>query len=106
MSERSNERVLALEYEAQPEMAESRLREIAEEASARWGIVRMLAIHRVGTCELGVPTVFVACSAPHRREALEACHWIIDELKRSVPIWKREVYEDGSSWVSAEGTSS
>jgi molybdopterin synthase catalytic subunit len=98
-----HERVLALEYEAQVDMAEKRMREIVDTAAARWGLVRAVAVHRVGTCELGDPTVFIGCSAPHRKEALEACHWIIDELKRSVPIWKKEMYSDGSSWVGAEG---
>ena len=60
-------------------------------------------IHRVGRCSLGEPTVVIACSAPHRADALEACRWLIDELKESVPIWKKEIYEDGDAWVGDEG---
>ena len=104
--DRATDRVLRLEYEAHPTLAAERLEAIAREAAERWGLAAVVAIHRTGVCELGEPTVVVACSAPHRREALEACHWTIDELKRSVPIWKREVYADGTSWVGAEGSES
>ena len=95
--------VTALEYEAHPTLADERLKEIAAEAAAKWGLERVIAIHRTGTCELGEPTVVVACGSAHRGEALDACHWIIDELKATVPIWKKEIYSDGSSWVGAEG---
>ena len=91
--------VVRLEYEAHAPLAEQRLNEIALAASNRWGLARVTAIHRTGTCELGDATVVVACSAPHRAEALDACRWIIDQIKLEVPIWKREVYEDGSAWV-------
>jgi molybdopterin synthase catalytic subunit len=102
VAERAEDKVESLEYEAEPSLAEARLRAIAEEAASRWDLARVIAVHRVGTCPLGEPTVVVACGAPHRREALEGCHWIIDQIKGSVPIWKREVYEDGSSWVGPE----
>src|SRR5919112_2648618 len=103
VSERRDERVVALEYEAHTGLAETRIGEIAEEAAARWGLEAIVAVHRTGACSLGEPTVVIACSAPHRREALAACAWAIDEIKRSVPIWKREVYESRTSWVAAEG---
>jgi molybdopterin synthase catalytic subunit len=93
--------VTKLEYEAHTTLAEEKMREIAASAQQRWKLARVTAIHRTGTCELGDPTVVIACSAPHRSEALEACHWIIDEIKQSVPIWKREVYSDGSAWVES-----
>jgi molybdopterin synthase catalytic subunit len=96
--------VVRLEYEAHPTLAPARMREIAEEAARRWNLERTVAIHRTGPCELGEPTVVIACSAAHRTEALDACRHIIDTIKESVPIWKREVYADGSSWVGAEGT--
>lgn len=95
--------VMRLEYEAHPDLAEGRLAEIAEEAGQKWDLLHIVAVHRVGTCELGEPTVIVACGAPHRGDALDACRFIIDSLKLTVPIWKREVYADGSSWVGAEG---
>lgn len=91
--------VVQLDYEAHPTLARSRLKEIAREAAAKWDVRRVVAHHRIGTCEVGEPTVVVACGAPHRADALEACRWIIDELKVTVPIWKREDYADGSSWV-------
>jgi molybdopterin synthase catalytic subunit len=91
--------VVALEYEAHEERAEDRLAEITEEARERWGLLGVSAVHRTGRCELGEPTVVVACGAPHRAEALDACRWMIDTIKATVPIWKREVYADGSDWV-------
>jgi molybdopterin synthase catalytic subunit len=97
--------VVRLEYEAHADLATTRLDEIAAEAVDRWGLQNVVAVHRVGVCDLGEPTVVVACAAPHRAEALAACHWTIDEIKRSTPIWKKEVFADGTSWVEAEGSS-
>ncbi len=103
----SNEdkRVQRLEYEAHPQLAEKQLRQVAEEAAAKWDLRKVVAVHRTGICELGEATVVVACSAPHRTDALEACRYMIDTIKATVPIWKAEVYADGSSWVGAEGAS-
>ena len=94
--------VTGLEYEAHPDLAPARLRELLDEASGKWDLRHARAKHRTGTCELGEPTVVVACSAAHRGDALEACRWIIDEIKATVPIWKREIYADGSDWVGTE----
>lgn len=91
--------VVALDYDSHPSLAEQRLREIALEATTKWDVRRVVAVHRTGHCELGEPTVVVACGAPHRGDALEACRWIIDTIKSTVAIWKREAYADGSSWV-------
>ena len=91
--------VISLEYDAHPRLASERLEQIAREAAEKWTLGRVVAIHRVATCKVGEPTVVVACGAPHRGDALEACRWIIDTIKDTVPIWKREVYADGSSWV-------
>ena len=95
--------VTSLDYEAHVSLAEQRLSEIAREASVKWDVRRITAIHRTGHCGLGEPTVVVACGAPHRGDALEACRWMIDTIKSSVPIWKREGYADGSSWVGSDG---
>jgi molybdopterin synthase catalytic subunit len=95
--------VVALEYDAHPDEAWRKLDEIATEACAKWDVTGLVAIHRVGYCSMGEPTVVIACSAPHRADALEACRWVIDELKASVPIWKKEIYEDGHAWVGDEG---
>lgn len=94
--------VTGLEYEAHPTLAPSRLESILHEAADKWDLRHVLAEHRTGSCDLGEPTVVVACSAAHRGDALDACHWIIDELKATVPIWKREIYADGSDWVGTE----
>lgn len=105
VADHSDERVVRLDYEAHVEMAERRMDEIARAATAKWGLLRVVALHRTGGCDLGEPTVVVVCSAAHRAEALDACRWIIDEIKSTVPIFKREVYESGSSWVGAEAGS-
>ena len=91
--------VTALEYEAHPTLARAKLAEIAKQASDKWSLERVVAVHRVGSCALGEPTVVVVCAAAHRAGALDACRWLIDELKATVPIWKKEIYADGSSWV-------
>ena len=96
--------VMRLEYDAHPVLARDKLREIATVAADRWDLAHVVAIHRTGVCEVGEPTVVVACSAPHRGPALEACRWIIDSIKHDVPIWKREVYATGASWIGAEGS--
>ena len=95
--------VTRLEYDAHPELAPATLADIAEQAARKWSLERIVAVHRTGTCELGEPTVVIACGAPHRSDALDACRWIIDEVKASVPIWKKEIYADGSSWVDPHG---
>lgn len=99
--ERAGEAVVALEYEAHEGSAGRRLQTIADEAGNRWGLLGVSAVHRTGRCELGEATVVVACGAPHRAEALEACRWMIDTIKATVPIWKKEIYADGSAWVGA-----
>ncbi|HVF53117.1 MAG TPA: molybdenum cofactor biosynthesis protein MoaE [Actinomycetota bacterium] len=91
--------VVRLDYDAHPELATEKLSAIATEAAGRWDLLGVSALHRTGTCEVGEPTVVIACSAPHRVDAIEACHWMIDEVKSSVPIWKQEVFADGSAWV-------
>jgi molybdopterin synthase catalytic subunit len=99
-----NKSVVGLEYDAHPELAPRGLEEIAREAVERWDVRRVVLVHRTGACGLGDPTVVVACGAPHRADALEACRWIIDTVKGTVPIWKKELYADGSSWVGPEGS--
>ena len=96
--------VVALEYEAHEALATEKLRSICEDAGERWDVRRAAAIHRIGHCALGEVTVVVACGAPHREDALEACRWIIDSVKKEVPIFKREIYTDGAAWVEPERT--
>lgn len=91
--------VLRLEYSAYGPMAEEEFARIIEEAERRWP-ARVAAEHRLGTLEVGDVAVIVVAAAPHRDAAFDACRFVIEELKRRVPIWKREHYTDGSSgWV-------
>ncbi|MEA2517002.1 MAG: hypothetical protein QOG16_840 [Actinomycetota bacterium] len=100
-STEADKQVVRLDYEAHPTLAVEAMRALALDAAGKWDLQRVVAIHRTGSCELGEPTVVIACSAAHRAEALEACRWLIDEIKATVPIWKKEIYTDGSSWVGA-----
>jgi molybdopterin synthase catalytic subunit len=93
-----------LEYEAHAPMAEAKMREIGESIRARWPSVKRVAIlHRLGRLEIGESSVLIAVSAAHRREAFEACRHAIDTLKRTVPVWKKEHFEDGEVWVGLQG---
>jgi molybdopterin synthase catalytic subunit len=92
-----------LEYEAYPEMAEAKLREIAEEIKARWGVERIVMWHRVGRLEIGEASVVIAVASPHRAEAFAACRHAIERLKAEVPIWKKEVGPDGAEWLEGPG---
>jgi molybdopterin converting factor subunit 1 len=95
-----------LEYESHPSMAKDNIQSIIREARDRWnerGSLRFAVSHRVGRVEVGEPAVTIAVSAPHRAEALEACRYLIDELKKRVPIWKKEHFEDGEVWVDNPG---
>lgn len=84
-------RTVALDYEAYDRMAIEQMRDLADQARRRWPIARVALVHRVGRVPLGEVSVAVAVSCPHRGEAFDACRWLIDELKKIVPIWKQEV---------------
>lgn len=88
-----------LEYESYPEMAEREMQKIADGAAQRWPGVKVAIAHRAGHLEVGELAVVIAVAAPHRAEAFEACRFAIDTLKRTVPIWKKEVATDGEYWV-------
>jgi molybdopterin synthase catalytic subunit len=90
----------ALDYEAYPEMAEVKLRELEAQARERWPIDRVAMVHRLGHLDLGEVSVAVAVSCPHRHQAFDAARFLIDELKAWVPIWKKENWSDGTTeWV-------
>ncbi|MQL74841.1 hypothetical protein Taro_007233 [Colocasia esculenta] len=91
-------RVVELRYEGYGPMALRQLREICAAARARWAVERVAVAHRLGRVPVGEASVFVAVSSVHRADALAACGFLIDEVKASVPIWKKEVYEDGEVW--------
>ena len=95
-------RVLKLEYEAFEEMALKKLEEIRHEIMAEFGIEDIAIAHRIGPVDIGEISLVVAVASPHRKEAFFACHKLVDRLKETVPIWKKEVYEDGSRWVACE----
>jgi MoaE-MoaD fusion protein len=96
--ETKGRRVVRLEYEAYREMAERKLAEIGDEV-ARAHAATVAIVHRVGVLAPGEAAVVIACAAPHRTAAFRACEACIERLKQDVPIWKREVFEDGSEWV-------
>src|ERR1700739_271123 len=93
---------LYLDYEAYESMALAKMREIAAEVHAKFSIDRMAIAHRLGRLEIGETSVFIAVSAPHRAAAFEASRFAIDTLKRSVPIWKKEYFEDGAVWADGD----
>jgi molybdopterin synthase catalytic subunit len=102
-NETGGRRVKFLEYEAHAPMAEAKMREIGEAVRARWaGVKRVGMAHRVGRLEIGEASVIIAVSAAHRREAFEACRFAIDRLKETVPVWKKEHFEDGEVWVGLQ----
>ena len=95
-------RTLYLVYEAYAPMALRELERLGREAHERFEIAHLGIVHRTGRLEIGETSVVIVVSAPHRRAAFEACEWAIRELKRTVPIWKKEVFEDGEVWVEGE----
>ncbi len=93
--------VQRLEYEAYDALARAEMARIATHAAERWG-VRIAIAHRVGTLAIGEISVAIAVAAPHRRDAFEAGRFAIDTLKRTVPIWKKEVWAEGAEWIGQE----
>jgi molybdopterin synthase catalytic subunit len=91
--------VLYLEYEAYEGMAEQVMEQLAEELKRRHDLCEVAIHHRIGRVNIGETSVVIAVSAPHRADALVACREAIDELKVSVPLWKKEVYEGGAEWI-------
>jgi molybdopterin synthase catalytic subunit len=94
--------VIALDYEGYPEMAEKELGRIGEEAKKKWNIQRMAIIHRLGPVQITEPSVIIAVSAAHRGDAFEACRFAIEEIKKTVPIWKKELFEGGEIWIGTQ----
>eukprot|EP01122_Echinamoeba_exundans_P016486 TRINITY_DN8369_c0_g1_i1.p1 TRINITY_DN8369_c0_g1~~TRINITY_DN8369_c0_g1_i1.p1 ORF type:complete len:195 (-),score=32.83 TRINITY_DN8369_c0_g1_i1:161-745(-) len=94
----NGKRVLKLEYEAYVPMAEKEMIKICQEMRKKWPIIHVAMYHRYGLVPITETSVIVAVSSIHRRDALEACEYGIDEIKAKVPIWKKEFYEDGSTW--------
>jgi molybdopterin synthase catalytic subunit len=95
-------RVIALDYDAYPEMAEKELRRIAEEASQKWQLCRMAIVHRIGPVQITQVSVMIAVSSAHRDAAFAACRFAIEEIKKTVPIWKKELYDGGELWIGTQ----
>ena len=99
-NETGGREVISLTYEAYPEMARPKLEEIARRAREQFEISAVAAVHRIATLAVGEISIGIAVSAPHRPAAFEACRYVIDEIKRDVPVWKKEVFADGTErWV-------
>ncbi|MCS5667072.1 MAG: molybdenum cofactor biosynthesis protein MoaE [Dehalococcoidia bacterium] len=94
--------VVTLEYEAFDEMAVKKLEEVRQELMAEFGLEQIAISHRVGIVGIGEISLVIAVGSPHRKEAFNACHKAVDRIKEVVPIWKKEVYKDGSRWVACE----
>lgn len=99
-------RTLYLVYEAYAPMAMREMERLGRQAHGKFEIAHIGIVHRTGRLDIGETSVVIAVSAPHRRAAFETCEWAIRELKRTVPIWKKEFFEDGEVWVEGEGSSS
>ncbi len=95
-------KVISLDYEAYPEMAEKELARLGEEAKIKWNIQRMAIVHRIGPVQITEPSVIIAVSAAHRSDAFEACRFAIEEIKKSIPIWKKEIFEGGEVWIGSQ----
>ena len=99
-------RVVRLEYEAYEGMAEAEMAAIGDRIRVLWPQARVAMVHRIGVVDVGEASVVIAVSAPHRDEAYKASRYAIDELKKTVPVWKKEVYSDGSVWKANAETAS
>lgn len=93
--------VVRLEFESYVPMAMSEMSKLAEQAMAKWPLHKVLLHHRTGVLQIGEVPVVIAVSAAHRAAAFDACRFLIDTLKQTVPIWKKEIFEDGEVWVAA-----
>jgi molybdopterin synthase catalytic subunit len=95
-------RTLYLDYEAYREMALEQMRELAAEAVAKFGVRDVAMVHRLGRLTVGETSVLIVVASAHRAAAFDACRWLIDSLKKTVPIWKKETFADGAVWATGE----
>jgi molybdopterin synthase catalytic subunit len=93
---------LYLDYEAYEEMATRQIAELAREAVERFGVRGVTLVHRLGRLEIGETSVLIVVASAHRGAAFDACRWLIDTLKKTVPIWKKEIFVDGAVWADGE----
>jgi molybdopterin synthase catalytic subunit len=97
-----NRRTLYLEYESYPAMAVAGMEKLAVDALAGFPVRDVRIVHRVGRLEIGETSVLIAVASAHRAAAFDACRWMIDTLKKTVPVWKKEFFEDGATWADGE----
>jgi molybdopterin synthase catalytic subunit len=95
-------RTLYLVYESYESMALGQMRDLAQQAIERFSVRDIVLVHRLGRLEVGETSVLIAVASAHRAQAFDACRWIIDTLKKTVPIWKKEYFEDGAVWADGE----
>jgi molybdopterin synthase catalytic subunit len=95
-------KVLALDYDGYPEMAEKELARIGAEAKNKWPICKMAIVHRLGAVQIGEASVIIVVSSAHRDAAFAASRFAIEEIKKTVPIWKKEVFEGGEVWIGSQ----
>jgi len=95
-------RTLYLDYEAYEEMAVNQMRELGKKARERFGVRQVTLVHRLGRLEIGETSVLIVVASAHRSAAFEACRWLIDAVKQTVPIWKKETFADGAVWAPGE----
>lgn len=95
-------KVIALDYDGYPEMAEKELARIGAEAEKKWPIRKMTIVHRLGPVQIGEASVVIVVSAAHRDAAFAASRFAIEEIKKTVPIWKKEVFEGGEVWIGTQ----
>jgi len=93
---------LHLDYEAYEDMADKQMNELGREALSRFGVRQVIIVHRLGRLVVGETSVLIVVASAHRAQAFEACRWLIDTLKKTVPIWKKETFVDGSVWAAGE----
>lgn len=95
-------KVIALDYDGYPEMAEKELARIGAEAKNQWSICKMAIVHRLGPVQIGEASVIIVVSSAHRDAAFAASRFAIEEIKKTVPIWKKEVFEGGEVWIATQ----
>ena len=95
-------RTLFLDYEAYEDMALQQMRALATEAVEKFSVRQIALVHRLGRLDVGETSVLIVVASAHRAAAFDACRWLIDTLKKTVPIWKKEYFEDGAVWADGE----
>jgi len=93
---------LHLDYEAYEEMASKQMDDLARQARAQFGVRQVTMVHRLGRIHIGETSVLIVVASAHRAQAFDACRWLIDTLKKTVPIWKKETFADGAAWAAGE----